>query len=117
MAHPAALDPAQRERILARLRARPALWRQYVEDAASGDPDFGLWLFTLDASISRHVGLTHCDLTDQPWGEEYDAGTDPAEYAGRVLLATRPVRGPDRGRGPTLRAGPRGGTAPRPPFL
>ena len=86
MTHPANLDPERRAQILARLAARPALWRQYVEDNG-GDPEFGLWLFMLDATISRHVGLTAADLPDQAYRDEYDAGTDPTEYAARVMLA------------------------------
>ena len=58
-----------------------------VEDLASGDESFGLWLHIVDRRMLRTVGLTHTDLPDQPWRDEYDAGTDPVDYADHVMRA------------------------------
>ena len=81
------MDPTARDRLLARLAERPAEWTHYVEDLAAGDRDFGLWLHIVDRRMLRTIGLRHSDLPDQPWREEYDAGTDPVDYADDVMRA------------------------------
>jgi len=86
MTHPADISPTTLEGILARLRAKPQLWSRYIDQEASGDELFGLWLFMVDARLHVTCGITHSDVPDQLWREEYDAGTDPAGYADGLSL-------------------------------
>lgn len=81
--HPAHMDPAQKAALRDRLARRFPLGR-YVTEDAGGDEDFALWLALLDARLYRRTFVTHRDLSDRPYRDEYDAGTDPIDYADEV---------------------------------
>lgn len=40
--------------------------------AAFGDPHFALWLLEVDRHVSRRIGVTHRDMPDRPWRDQYD---------------------------------------------
>jgi hypothetical protein len=62
------------------LRAR------YVDEYASGDVRFGLWLYLVDARLARGLGVSHRDLSDWTWRDAFDEGMSPKE-AGLAALA------------------------------
>lgn len=80
--HPAELEPEQRAALEERVRRRlPGYPDQYVIQYADGDADFALWLALVDVRLMRRIWLTHRDIADRPWREDYDAGRDPIDAA------------------------------------
>jgi len=77
------MDPEQKAALRAELARRFPL-KQYTAEYAGGDEDFALWLALMDARLYRRTFVTHRDLPDRPYRDEYDAGTDPIDYADEV---------------------------------
>jgi hypothetical protein len=46
---------------------------------------FGAWLYLVDLFLRKRVGVTHADLADYRWRDEYAAGTPPREAALETL--------------------------------
>jgi len=80
--HPAQLEGEQRAAIEERIRRRLTGYPdRYVTEYANGDVDFALWLALVDLRLTRQIWLTHRDIADRPWREDYDAGRDPIDAA------------------------------------
>lgn len=46
---------------------------------ANGDREFALWMYLVDRQIARRCGMTHHDMADRIWRDDYDAGSTPRE--------------------------------------
>lgn len=53
--------------------------------ADSSTHSFSQWMKAVDARLIEIVGLTHLDLSDWCYRDEYDGGADAADVADDVL--------------------------------
>jgi|GEM_PF-2851527 len=78
------LEPTKREKLLAEVReGKLTAYR----DLACGDEAYGAWLFLVDLYLRRRYGITHSDLADFTWRDEYRNGASPRSAATDALEA------------------------------
>lgn len=53
--------------------------------AVQEDQGFNVWMDSVNAAMTRLVGVGHEDIADQPWHDWYDAGYDPEDAADMAL--------------------------------
>jgi len=76
------MDSDRRERLISQIsEGKLKAWLE----VGGGDPYFGAWMYLVDLVLHREVGITHGDLADFCWRDEYAAGTSPRDAARDAL--------------------------------
>lgn len=76
--------PARREKLVNEIRA--GRLTRYLE-YADGDEEFGAWLWLVDGALWRLAGVTHRDLADRLWLDEFAEGIAPQDAAVEAFQA------------------------------
>lgn len=50
-------------------------------EQAGGDPQFAVWLFDVDRTLARRIGVGHRDMPDLSWRDAWESGTPARDAA------------------------------------